>query len=37
VVRDSLFGRFARPLAWAIAISIVLFAAWLLVENLAGS
>ena len=33
---DSLFGCFARPLAWAIAISIVLFAAWLLVENLAG-
>ena len=27
---DSLFGRFARP-------AIVLFAAWLLVENLVGS
>ena len=34
---DSLSGRFARPLAWTIAIVIVLFAAWLLVENLAGS
>lgn len=34
---DSLFGRFARPLAWIVAIAIVLFAAWLLVENLAGA
>lgn len=34
---DSLSGRVARPLAWAIAITIVLFAAWLLIENLAGS
>ena len=34
---DSLFGRFARPLAWAAAIAVFLFAAWLLVENLAGA
>jgi hypothetical protein len=34
---DSSFGRFARPLAWAIAIAVFLFAAWLLIENLAGA
>ncbi|MEX1297060.1 MAG: hypothetical protein AB1Z67_12925 [Candidatus Limnocylindrales bacterium] len=33
----SLFGRFARPLAWLAAIAVILFAAWLLVENLAGA
>ncbi len=34
---DSFSGRFARPLAWAIAIAVVLFAAWLLIENLGGA
>ena len=34
---DSLFGRFARPLAWTIAIAVFLFAAWLLIDNLAGA
>ena len=34
---DSSFGRFARPLAWAIAIAVFLFAAWLLIESLGGS
>lgn len=34
---DSYFGRFARPLAWAIAVAVFLFAAWLLIENLAGA
>lgn len=34
---DSYFGRFARPVAWAVAIAVFLFAAWLLIGNLAGS
>ena len=33
---DSFFGRFARPLAWVVAIAVFLFAAWLLMVNLAG-
>lgn len=34
---DSLFGRFARPLAWTIAIIVFLFATWLLFEALGGA
>lgn len=34
---DSFSGRFARPVAWAVAIAVFLFAGWLLVVNLAGA
>jgi hypothetical protein len=34
---DSYFGRFAKPVAWVVAIAIFLLAAWLLVMNLAGA
>ncbi len=34
---DSLVGRFARPLAWVIAIAVFGLAAWLLFESLAGA
>ena len=33
---DSYFERFARPLAWAVAIAVFLGAAWLLIQNLAS-
>ena len=34
---ESLFGRLARPLAWAAATAVFLLAAWLLFVNLGGA
>jgi hypothetical protein len=33
---DSFVGRFARPIAWLVAMAVVVGVAWLLVTSLAG-
>jgi len=34
---DSATGRFAKPLAWTVAIAIFLFATWFMIVNLAAA